>query len=116
MGTEVSSEFYTIPSAKSSKFNNKFEVEKFDRTNRQCKVKHILIQELDTIFKDKLVWAISRKTFVLDWIASARFFYQKKKKKMKKKKGEGWWRLGCKVEGEAVSRAYFWAVLLRNLK
>ena len=91
MGTEVSSEFYTIPSAKSSKFNNKFEVEKFDRTNRQCKVKHILIQELDTIFKDKLVWAISRKTFVLDWIASARFFYQKKKKKKwrrRKEKGD----------------------------
>ena len=89
MGTEVSSEFYTIPSAKSSKFNNKFEVEKFDRTNRQCKVKHILIQELDTIFEDKLVWAISSKTFVLDWIASARLFYQKKKKNWRRRKEKG---------------------------
>ena len=35
-------------------FNTKFEVEKFDRMNRQFQVIHILIQELDTVLDDKL--------------------------------------------------------------
>ena len=35
-------------------FNTKFEVEKFDRMNRQFQVIHILIQELDTVLEDKL--------------------------------------------------------------
>ena len=35
-------------------FNIKFEVEKFDRMNRQFEVIHIMIQELDTVLDDKL--------------------------------------------------------------
>ena len=35
-------------------FNTKFEVEEFDRMNRQFQVIHILIQELDTVLEDKL--------------------------------------------------------------
>ena len=35
-------------------FNIKFEVEKFNRMNRQFKVIHIMIQELDTVLDDKL--------------------------------------------------------------
>ena len=35
-------------------FNTKFEVEEFDRMNRQFQVIHILIQELDIVLEDKL--------------------------------------------------------------
>ena len=35
-------------------FNIKFEVEKFNRMNRQFEVIHIMIQELDTVLDDKL--------------------------------------------------------------
>ena len=35
-------------------FNIKFEVEKFNRMNRQFQVIHILIQELDIVLEDKL--------------------------------------------------------------
>ena len=83
-------------------FNTKFEVEKFDRMNRQFEVIHILILELDTVLEDKLedkdngvntcsihsVWAIKRKTCVSAWIAFAIFFLPKNRRR-RKEQGDG---------------------------